>query len=137
MRAPCSVLAALAALTLAACAAGAPPAPPPEPFRGVWRLVELDGAPAAFPITLTVGAARVEGVAPCNTYFGAWSRTGDALTVGPLAATRRACPDLALEQTYLGLLTDTASAEGGGGALTLRDAGGRPLMRFERVKPGA
>lgn len=129
--APALILAVLSA----GCAAPTPPAAPDLP--GVWRLVELDGAPAGFPITLTLGADRAEGVAPCNAYFGAWRREGAGLSIGPLAATRRACPELALEQTYLGLLTDTAQAEVGAAALTLRDAEGRTLMRFERVENAA
>lgn len=36
---------------------------------------------------------RVTGSTGCNRYFGPYERSGEALRIGPLAATRAACPE--------------------------------------------
>lgn len=115
-------------LPLAACAA--PPPPAPTLIGPTWMLVELANAPVTVPISLTLTGERASGAGPCNTYFGAWRGTAEGVSIGPVAATRRACPELPLEQSYFGGLTDAAEAVIDGATLTLRDAGGAVLMRF-------
>lgn len=124
----------LASLALAACAAD-PPAPAPAPLAGsVWLLDSLRGAPVTTPVSLNFTDQRVEGVAPCNRYFGAYARaaTGDGLSIGPVAATRRACPDLALEDAFLGALTDAAALRIAGATLILLDEDSNEIMRLSR-----
>jgi heat shock protein HslJ len=124
---------AAAALLLSACAAPQPPAPPPGLTGTSWRLTELGGEATALPVTLNFDAERAKGEGPCNSYFGAWRIDGSAVAIGPVAATRRACPDLPFEQSYFGALTDAATAEIGPDALALRGADGAVLMRFARI----
>jgi len=76
----------------------------------------------------------VAGFGPCNRYFGAYRRDGAALSVGPIAATRRACADLALEERYFAALTDVTGAAVEGDTLTLRDDGGAALMVLTRAR---
>jgi heat shock protein HslJ len=77
-----------------------------------WRLTELDGrAPAAPPegegLTLEFAAAgegRASGNAGCNRFSGGYTHAGPTLRLGPLASTKRACADDALnrqESAYL------------------------------------
>ncbi len=65
-----------------------------------WMLVEMDGEPidaAAKPPTLLVQYGKVVGFGGCNRYTGALKETAPGqITVGPLAATRMACPPAAM-----------------------------------------
>ncbi len=133
-----SRLLALAALGLAGCAAAPPPAAPPAAATvtegATWMLSRLGDEAVTAPVSFTVKGERVEGVGPCNLYFGAFRRDGAALSVGPIAATRRACPDLALEERYFAALTDVTAARVEGDTLTLRDDGGAAVMMLDRAR---
>lgn len=66
-----------------------------------------DPAPAEPAITLTLEEDKVAGFAGCNRYFASVAETEPgSITVGPVGATRMACPDslMALEGRYLDLL---------------------------------
>lgn len=81
------------------------------------KLVEWDGTAMDAAITLTeFGQSAIAGNAPCNRFFGQITQlAGDQIAIGPLAATKRACPDLALEQKFLTALqsmTRISRAEG-------------------------
>jgi heat shock protein HslJ len=124
-----------AALVVAGCAQGpAPLAERPMPTRGLsgqtWVLDSLGGEPVVTPVTATFEGTQVTGVAPCNSFVGGFEGTGQPLRIGPLAATRRACPDLALENRFLTALGQTAEARFTAAQMELRDAAGQPLMVF-------
>jgi heat shock protein HslJ len=72
------------------------------PLTGTeWVLTDLAGTPAlpggkatlAFP-----EAGRVAGSASCNRFTGSLTITGEHLKMGPLASTRMACMDDAVNQ---------------------------------------
>ena len=116
---------------LAACAAPPPPAPPPGALQGVlWRLERLGGDPAPSGVTLAFGEGELRGAGPCNRYFGGFAREGARLALGPIAATRRACPGLDAEQRYFASLTEVASFVREGGRLEMRGPEGAPLLVF-------
>jgi heat shock protein HslJ len=136
-------LVGLAALLVAACHHGASensgPAPAPT-IEGVeWKLVELNGKPAAKgangkPATLTLTAAgtRADGYAGCNNFFGSYTLTGSALKFGLLGMTRMACPGAdALETGYTKALAATTGQRLKGGKLELL-AGTVVVARFEK-----
>jgi len=127
-------LAALAALALAGCATPPPPAAAPSAEGATWMLSRLGEEAVTAPVSFTVTGERVAGFGPCNRYFGAYRRDGAALSVGPIAATRRACADLALEERYFAALTDVTGAAVEGDTLTLRDDGGAALMVLTRAR---
>lgn len=61
------------------------------------------------PITLIFDAEaenRVNGFAGCNWYSGSYSVTENIIEFSQMASTKRACPDLALEDEFLKLLND-------------------------------
>jgi heat shock protein HslJ len=125
-------LAAAAAAALTAACAGAPP-PPASPSAGLsgtgWSLATLAGEPVSAPVSLRFDGDRVEGRGPCNRFRGGYQEgPGAALRIGPVAASRAACPDLALEDRFFGALTDAARADLAPGVLTLSGADGAPLM---------
>lgn len=79
-------------------------------------------------------AGQVSGSSGCNTYAGTYESSGDALTFGPLATTRMACPPPAsdVETAYLAALSMTTSYAIRDAVLSLADGQGAELLRFER-----
>ncbi|MFM5923751.1 MAG: META domain-containing protein [Novosphingobium sp.] len=62
---------------------------------GPWRVRSIGGVPALDPAAPTIrfGAdGRVNGSTGCNAFSGTFETSGDTLTIGALAMTRRACP---------------------------------------------
>ncbi|GAA5511509.1 hypothetical protein Dcar01_00220 [Deinococcus carri] len=71
--------------------------------------------------TLRLDERMVSGSTGCNVYRGAYATRGDLLRFGPLATTRRACPDRVdgLEARFLNLLRQVGHYRLSGGTLTL------------------
>jgi heat shock protein HslJ len=106
-----------------------------EPIEGpVWRLSQL-GEEAIAPgsdaqLQFDRANARVTGSGGCNRISGSYTRTGSALRIGQIAATRMACADPvrgATEAQFLAVLQGTTSYRLAPGRLTLLDAGGRTV----------
>ncbi|MBN1642098.1 MAG: META domain-containing protein [Anaerolineae bacterium] len=83
-------------------------------------------------ITATWDEGRVGGSAGCNTYSAAYSVEGEALSVGPAAATRMACPApegvMAQEQRFLAQLSASTRYRIDGPQLWLEDDAGGALV---------
>ncbi len=81
----------------------------PEDIGGVrWRLSKMNGEPLDedSDITLEYDDGKIRGQASCNSYFGEMKPGeggGQAITIGPLGSTRKACPEdaMKLEADYL------------------------------------
>lgn len=106
-----------------------------------WRLAELDGR-AALPddaarrpwIRFAPDSGRVSGHLGCNRGTGTFTVDGSSLKFGPIATTRMACAEDALnrQETALGAaLQATEAFEMRGDTLVLL-AGSRPVARFVR-----
>jgi len=125
--------AAVGLAALLGCAA--PPATGQSPGKGAegttsmdalegktWTLVQFDDgdpAPTERPITAVFGDGKVSGSGGCNRYSaGVTSPSAGALKVGPIAATKMACPGPVggNEQRYFAALSkvDRYSLEEGG-----------------------
>jgi heat shock protein HslJ len=67
---------------------------PPERLADTaWSIVEIDGqAVQGETYVLQFATDRLSGQAGCNRFSGGYSQSGETLTVGPVAATRMACP---------------------------------------------
>jgi heat shock protein HslJ len=91
-----------------------------------------DDALAGAAITAVFASGRVRGSTGCNNYDSAYSREGDALTVGPVAVTERAClePAGVMEQEaqYLDLLAAVTGYCICGDRLWLETGDGRALV---------
>ena len=90
-------------------------------------------------VTATFGAdGMVTGSSGCNSYHAAYTLTGDALHVGPVASTRKLCtnPPGVMEQeaAFVKALESSTSVEPGSGHFTLRDSGG--AIQLTLAKPG-
>ena len=72
-----------------------------------WRLIQLGGetirsAEGCFTITLSADGGQLAGVGSCNRITGPYrSDDSRALTIGPLASTRMACPAPKRERDFI------------------------------------
>jgi hypothetical protein len=87
---------------------------------------------AGTEITVVFASGEVRGSAGCNNYGSTYSREGDALTVGPVAVTERACLEPAgimeLEGRFLDLLAKVTAQRVYGQQLWLETDDGRALV---------
>ena len=72
------------------------PRPPASLTNTRWRLVSVRDEPVGESAGdeepfLQLGEADARGFAGCNAFSGGYSREGDELSLGPLAATQRMC----------------------------------------------
>ncbi|WP_019584926.1 META domain-containing protein [Deinococcus apachensis] len=127
----------LAVLTALALAGGAA-AQSPTLMGTTWTLTKLTeaGNPVAPGSAAPRPALRLDGNTAsgstgCNTYRASYVARGGVLRFGPLATTRRACPDRldGLEERFLNLMGRVTRFQLGGGALTLF-AGSRDRLVF-------
>ena len=104
-----------------------------------WKLVELNGA-AVGPgegrelHMILKGEGQVGGYAGCNQFTGSATVSGDGLSFGPIASTRRMCADvMQQEDAFLQALENAARFGISGEDLTVEDANGAVTMRFVAV----
>lgn len=76
-----------------------------------WVLVTLNGEKVKLSdpnnemfIQFDEAEKRVNGRAACNRFFGNYEMDGTKLKFSPMGATRMACPDLAKETEFFGML---------------------------------
>ncbi|WP_018915893.1 META domain-containing protein [Vreelandella zhanjiangensis] len=107
-----------------------------------WKLVTVgkeqtvvSGEAREAHLVLHTEGARLAGSTGCNNLMGLYEQKGDQLSFGQLATTRMACPSelMALERNFLNALNDVASWQVVGETLTLDNAQGEELARFEAV----
>lgn len=95
----------------------------------VWTLAELNGAPFQATATLTFPQAGViAGNGPCNLYHGTLTVPYPWFETGPIASTRRACPDLKAEAAFFQALEAASLSEITGDTLILSDDNGVLLV---------
>ena len=99
---------------------------------GEWVLVAYgpEGAlielPAGALATISFADGGLRGSAGCNSYFGEYTASGDAIEVGPLGSTEMWCEGrMELEDTFLATLSEATSftLATDGGRLTIASAG--------------
>ncbi|MFV0243693.1 MAG: META domain-containing protein [Qingshengfaniella sp.] len=102
------------------------PFPGPEPH---YTLTEVNGAPYDKRATLRFPEdGRIAGQGPCNNYFGPLTGTPGDLSLGPLATTQMACPDLEAERLFLDLLSGMTQADVGSDTVRLHDPQGNTMV---------
>jgi heat shock protein HslJ len=103
-----------------------------EQIAGTWRLsaIQVTGqaaqsAPAGATYTLSFAEGRLSTRTDCNTCNGGFTLSGNTLTAGPaLACTRAACPTMAFETAYTGILSGEHTVSLSGNTLVLSSARG-------------
>ena len=101
-----------------------------------WRPVKLNGMPVSVEATMTAQFAddkQVTGTGGCNRYFGNYELAGKSLKIGPLGATRMACPEPAasLEIAFLEALQSVVTVEVKNELLILRDNAGNAVLQMQ------
>jgi len=106
-----------------------------------WRLAEVDGEAVAPGenepwLTLQSKDKRAVGSGGCNRISGGYQLTGNqVLTLGPMAATKKACESgMDIESKFLAALDATRSYVVVGRSLELLDETGQRRARLEAVK---
>lgn len=114
-----------------------------RPLTGtVWQLVQLHGRsirPAEGTYTLTFSAddGRMHGIGACNRLTAAYATDKTwALTFGPIAATRMACPDLEQEYEFIRVLRSTTHYDMDGPILILLADGEMRALFQAMPEPG-
>jgi putative lipoprotein len=104
-----------------------------------WKLIELNGA-AVEPgegrelHMILRGEDQVGGYAGCNQFTGSMTVTGDGLSVGPIASTRRMCQNvMEQESTFLQALENAHRFDISGEDLAIENGAGEITMRFLAV----
>lgn len=87
-----------------------------------WVAQTLDGAAFSAMATLSFPSRNlISGQGPCNSYHSTNVTPYPWIKLGPIAATRRACPDLALERRFFNALDQATIVRVEGDTLTLSD----------------
>lgn len=94
-----------------------------------YQLVSLDG------VDFDAGASirfpepgQITGTGPCNTFNAAQRVPYPWFELGPIASTRRACPNLGAETAYFAALTEMRFAEVFDDTLLLSNEAGREMV---------
>ena len=88
--------------------------------------------PDAISASATFDDGTVSGNAGCNDYTGTYTVAGDKLTIGPLAATKKACgpAETVVETAFLTAMGRVATFTVNGSSLELKTAEGKVGMTF-------
>ncbi|MEO0403088.1 MAG: META domain-containing protein [Pseudomonadota bacterium] len=94
-----------------------------------WSLASLNGAPFAARATLEFAVGGpVSGHAACNRFNTKNTVPYPWFEIGPIAATKMACPDLEAETAYLSALAVMTQSEVRGDTLFLRNDAGDEMV---------
>jgi putative lipoprotein len=109
---------------------------PDVPLRNTyWKLVELNGGPVqpgeGKELHMIIkGDDRVAGYSGCNQFMGSVTVSGDGLSFGPVAGTRRMCQGVMEQESAFLLALESAHRHSiSGEDLEIADANGTVVMR--------
>jgi heat shock protein HslJ len=74
----------------------------------------------------------ISGNSGCNSYHASYEATGSEISFGPIAATKKICPEdeQSTEDRYLQLLEEIGSFEVSGRSMSMNDQDGTPVLQF-------
>jgi len=111
-----------------------------------WRLTRYDNGKQALVAPLRGTApdlmlgddGSLQGTSGCNRFRGGYTLNRDWLAFGPIASTRKVCPEppgaMEQESAYLRALESVAKYRIEGGELTLLNGDGRPAAKFRAAE---
>lgn len=86
----------------------------------------------ASEITLIFSEGKLNGAAPCNSYFAGYSTNGSTISLEELGATKKFCDEMDSENAYFSLLSKAQAYSVRGDKLDIFSAGGQ--LSFFRMK---
>jgi heat shock protein HslJ len=102
-----------------------------------WILTEMLTAGGQTEIVQTGVSAQfdgttISGTAGCNSYHASYEASGSDISFGPIAATKKICPEdeQSTEDRYLQLLAEIGSYEVSGRSMSMNDTDGTPVLQF-------
>jgi heat shock protein HslJ len=102
-----------------------------------WILTQMLTAGGQTEIVQTGVSAQfdgstISGSAGCNSYNASYDATGSEISFGPIAATKKICPEdeQSTEDRYLQLLAEIGSFEVSGRSMSMNDTDGTPVLQF-------
>ena len=108
-----------------------------------WRLTEIEGEAVPRPaegapqphLVLQPDEARASGSGGCNRFLASYALEGGRLRFGRVVSNITLClPASAVEERFFAALPAVESFRQQGTQLLLRDAEGKPLLRFEAAE---
>jgi heat shock protein HslJ len=104
-----------------------------------WVLTQLlDASGKTQIVDIGVNAqfdgSTISGFAGCNSYNADYTATGDQISFGPIAGTKKICPpdEQGVEDRYLQLLAGATTYAVQGRSMSMNDAQGTPVLQFSR-----
>lgn len=79
-----------------------------------WTVIKIQGLEnlsSSPTMTFEKEGTKVSGFSGCNNYFSSYEISKNALRFGPAGATRKLCPDMSVEDTFLNQLPNIARFE--------------------------
>ena len=102
-----------------------------------WILTQMLTAGGQTEIVQTGVSAEFDGTtisgnSGCNSYHASYEATGSEISFGPIAATKKICPEdeQSTEDRYLQLLAEIGSFEVSGRSMSMNDTDGTPVLQF-------
>ena len=102
-----------------------------------WILTQMLTAGGQTEIVQTGVSAEfdgstISGNSGCNAYHASYEATGSEISFGPIAATKKICPEdeQSTEDRYLQLLAEIGSFEVSGRSMSMNDTDGTPVLQF-------
>lgn len=129
------IAAILVGVGLTACAKAASA---PKPGATLYELAGSEWSPRNSTNSNTgqfvqfKSGGELIGSGGCNNFFGNYDLNGTQLKIGPLASTKKACPNLREEQAFLKALQDSRRIEATHLSLMLFDEAGTKILTLQR-----
>lgn len=102
-----------------------------------WILTQMLTAGGQTEVVQTGVSAQfdgstISGTAGCNTYNASYEADGSEISFGPIAATKKICPEdeQSTEDRYLQLLAEIGSYEVSGRSMSMNETDGTPVLQF-------
>jgi heat shock protein HslJ len=102
-----------------------------------WILTQMLTAGGQTEVVQTGVSAQfdgttISGTAGCNSYHASYEASGGDISFGPIAATKKICPEdeQSTEDRYLQLLAEIGTYEVSGRSMSMNDTEGTPVLQF-------
>ncbi len=112
----------------------------PIDLAGAWLLEDLGGRGVMDMVQTTLafdGEGRASGSGGCNRFTGSYTFTDGELVFGPLAGTKKMCPEAVMDQEdrFMQALGAAGRVEMDGSFLLISSEGSKSPLRFTRMEP--